>query len=145
MTSEVEIAGNVYVITRLPARKQLHIARRLLPVAESLIPLLASSSDTVNVFDAMGAMADTVGRLPDNDVDYVIDHCMEAVKIKSGMGLQNVVAMTPQGARPMFEHLDDMAIQLRLVFEVIKENLQNFSFDLLLPSLAGKAISTSTS
>lgn len=136
MTSEVEILGNTYVISRLSARKQLHIARRLLPVAESLIPLLASAGDSINVFDAMGAMADTVGKLPDDDVDYIIDHCLEAVRIKSGMGLQNVIAMTPQGSRPMFEHVDDMAVQLRLVFEVIRENLQNFSFDLLLPSLA---------
>jgi hypothetical protein len=134
MTSEVEISGNVYVISRLPARKQLHIARRLLPVAESLIPLLANAEGTVNIFDAMGAMADTVGKLPDDEVDYIIDHCLEAVKMKSGMGFHNVVAMTPQGSRPMFEHVDDMAIQLRLVFEVIKENLSNFSFDLLLPS-----------
>jgi len=139
VTTEVEISGNVFVISRLPARKQLHIARRLLPVAESLIPLLASSGDRVNFFDAIGAMADTVGKLPDEEVDYIIDHCMEAVKIKSGMGLHNVVTMTPQGARPMFEEIDDMSIQLRLVFEVIKENLQNFSFDLLLPSLAGNA------
>jgi len=108
VTTEVEISGNVFVISRLPARKQLHIARRLLPVAESLIPLLASSGDRVNFFDAIGAMADTVGKLPDEEVDYIIDHCMEAVKIKSGMGLHNVVTMTPQGARPMFEEIDDM-------------------------------------
>ena len=87
-------------------------------------------------------MADTVGKLPDAEVDYIIDHCMEAVKIKSGMGLHNVMAMTPQGARPMFEELDDMTIQLRLVFEVIKENLSSFSFDLLLPSLAANATQT---
>ena len=107
-----------------------------------MIPLLASSGDRVNFFDAIGAMADTVGKLPDAEVDYIIDHCMEAVKIKSGMGLHNVMAMTPQGARPMFEELDDMTIQLRLVFEVIKENLSSFSFDLLLPSLAANATQT---
>ena len=132
--SEIEIAGNIYSIAKLPARKQLHIARRLLPVADVLVHLMTVHDGELPLMQALGALADTVGKLSDADFDYILDHCLEAVRRKSGLGFQAVAMVTPQGSRLLFEDLDDMSIQLRLIWEVIRTNLENFSLDLLLPS-----------
>lgn len=110
--NEVEVGGHKYRVGKLDARQQIHIWRRLAPVVTAmggiagmrgLIPAAGAGGETEGVAgasdgeDAPGMSAETVmrlaamvepvldviARLPDHEVDYLIDHglrvCMRQV------------------------------------------------------------------
>jgi hypothetical protein len=147
--SEIEIAGQAYLCGKMPARKQFHVARRLTPIIKHLTPLFAARPQiltqdsngalvpqfgAINIFDGIAALTDTIGEISDDDADYVIDNCLAVVKFNSGGGWAPLTA--PNGGL-MLQQADDLATQLRLVWEVLSENLSNFSFERLLPSQTG--------
>ena len=59
---------------RLNAFQQLHVVRRLAPVTERLVALAGSAGDP-EAF--LGPLARTVGELPDADVDYILNACLD--------------------------------------------------------------------
>jgi hypothetical protein len=144
---EFELSGHKYVVTKLKAKQQFHIVRRLLPVMKSFAPLIERAAEqmrdlpqntdrsklNLNVDDseAIAMLLDAIENLTDESSDFIIDMCLNAV--------QRVVH-TPEGARLqpitvngrlLFEELDDLAVQIRIVWEVLSNNLANFSFDQL--------------
>lgn len=64
---------------RLNAFQQLHVVRRLAPVTERLVALAGSAGDP-EAF--LGPLARTVGELPDVDVDYILNACLDVTQIR---------------------------------------------------------------
>jgi hypothetical protein len=154
--SEVEIAGQKYLCEKMRARKQFHVARRLTPIIKHLTPLFANQTQMlvagengvllpmisgISIFDGIAALSDTITEISDADADYVIDNCLDVVRFQSGSGW---AALRAPGAAPgtgfMLQAADRLDVQLRLVWEVLVENLSNFSFETLLPSQTGNGL-----
>ncbi len=145
--SEVEIDGMTFLCNKLPTRKQLHVAKRILPVLKGLQPLFAGGNQRlvsggngvnpmqvvpdISIIDGLAALTDTLGMMPDSDMDFIVDNCLDMVKWKQGdrwMPLRQGSAMMVQAVS------DDLATQLRLVWEVLNESLSSFSLEKLLNS-----------
>ena len=149
--SEVEIAGQIYLTGKMPARTQFHVVRRMAPVLKGIAPLFARMNGNgamlvqdvetgqmvpagISLFDGLAAITDTIGMMSDADANYVIDRCLETVRFRSG---ERWAPLMAPGGGLMLQHADDLAVQLRLVWEVLADNLQNFSLETLLPSQSG--------
>lgn len=72
--------------------------------------------------------------LSDADIDFVMDTCLDVVRYRSGERYERLRA--PGGVLMLPAAADDLAVQLRLVWEVLVTSLQNFSLATLLPSTA---------
>lgn len=97
--AEVEVGGHTYRLGKLDARKQLHVFRRLSPLIASaggIASLVAARASMVRPegegpsLEQMGAIAGMIGpvlnvlaSLPDDEVDYVIDTCLQVVSRKN--------------------------------------------------------------
>ena len=117
---------------RLNAFQQLHVVRRLAPVTERLVALAGSAGDP-EAF--LGPLARTVGELPDADVDYILNACLDVTQIRQDTGgfarlRVNGVVMFPL----------DLTMLLGIAAHVLKDNLSGFFADLpsvLRPVLRG--------
>lgn len=134
--SEIEIGGTLYQCNKIsPARRQYHVMRRLLPAIGEFVNLFTAQQAGIEVPDGewMGAVARAVPTLSDADSDYVLDNALAFVRFKSGDRWAPLTASNGSGL--MLDALvDDLATQLRLVFEVLRESLENFSVERLLGS-----------
>ena len=109
---------------RLNAFQQLHVVRRLAPVTERLVALAGSAGDP----EAFR----TVGELPDADVDYILNACLDVTQIRQDTGgfarlRVNGVVMFPL----------DLTMLLGIAAHVLKDNLSGFFADL--PSVLNRA------
>ncbi len=142
MMSEVEIAGQHYLIGKLDARQQFKVVKRLAPVIQGLLPIwqVLQQSDRSEVdpvvlgLHAVTALSNTINMLNDDDSDYVIDMCLGVVKFQSPGGGWAPLRAGNGTSRVMFEPADNLAVQMRLLWEVLYENLRNFSLETLLPT-----------
>jgi hypothetical protein len=141
--SEVLVNGQAYLIGKLNARQQLHIVKRLAPVLQGLLPIWAMiqrnevGEISVNELGmhAAAVISQTIGSMSDEASDYVLDLCLSAVKFKSPVGNWAPLRMGNNGSgQVMLDAADDLAVQMRLLWEVLYENLQNFSLEVLLPT-----------
>jgi hypothetical protein len=147
--SEIQINGDIFLCGRMNARKQFHVARRLTPIINHLVPLMNGTPMLVNdgtgtmvpslgnlgIVQAIAAISDTIRELPDADADYVIDTCLDAVKFRSGNSWAPLRAPgSPPGGGLMLGSADRFDTQMRLVGEVLWENLSDFSLETVLPS-----------
>jgi hypothetical protein len=119
-----EVNGHQYSAGKLDAKRQLHIVRRLLPVLGGAMDgngaFLASG-----VPDLKGAL-NTLGSLPDEQFDYVVDHCLAVTKRRDGEIWAAVSSLAPNGSRNlMYSDIDLVAIGT-IVFHVLRRNLSRF-------------------
>ena len=151
--SEVTINGQEYLIGKLNARQQLMIVKRLAPVLQGLLPIWAmiqqSESGQLSPnelgFHAAVAISNTISSLSDNDTDFVLDMCLSAVKFKSPVGNWAPLRAGNNGSgMVMLEKADDLAVQMRLLWEVLYENLRNFSLETLLPASIHQSLTSGT-
>lgn len=130
--------GHTYELGRLDAKKQFHLTRRLAPIflsgGAAAVKLGGSDED---MFKVMQALIDPVSSMKDEDIDYIIDSCLDVVKRKiSDKG------WAPVRANGMLMYADlDMATMVQLTVKVMVENLGGF-FALL---SAGNASASGTS
>lgn len=137
--SEVEIDGEVYQCNRMPTRVQFHVGRRILPVIAALLAAQATVVDgdgnlaleQISPADAIASLMANVGSLSDADLDYVIDHALNAVRWRSG---GSYVPLRASNGGLMNMKADDLATQMRLLWEVLVTSMGNFSVDKLQPS-----------
>ena len=106
---------------RLNAFQQLHVVRRLATVTERLVALAGSAGDP-EAF--LGPLARTVGELPDADVDYILNACLDVTQIRQDTG---GLVMFPL----------DLTMLLGIAAHVLKDNLSGFFADL--PSVLNRA------
>ena len=140
--SEVTLNGQQYLIGKLNARQQWHIARRLLPFISQFMPLIGAIQRAQQEPDVpmnppleiqlLAAVSGTMSAMSEPDVDYILDHCLAAIRFRSGTG--NWAPLAPNGARMLAsDAADAFDVQVRLVGEVLYANLSNFSLENALP------------
>lgn len=115
---EFEYKGQSYKASKLDARSQFHIARRLAPVFAELSGVMDSDTQSV-----VASVASAIAELKDDDADYVIFGLLKAVqrKAQQGLGWAQVTANNVI----MFDDID-MATMLYLVWQALMVNFQDF-------------------
>ena len=148
MPSEVEVNGQSYLIGKLNARQQLHIVKRLAPVIQGLLPIWTYiqqsqrgevSAGEVGMHAAV-ALSNTIGMLSDEASDYVLDMCLSVVRFRTPAGTYTSLRAGNGTGGIMLEEADDLAVQMRLLWEVLYANLGNFSLETLLPTSLHQAM-----
>jgi hypothetical protein len=146
--SDIEISGQAYRCGRMSTRTQLHVVKRLIPVMQGLLPLFQSATQhrlisdengvmvpdfsSVSIVEALAALSNTVSMLSDDDADYILDAALDCVHWRQG---QRWVPLRGPGRILLNSDADDLATQLRLLWEVLTQSLGNFSVETLLPSI----------
>ncbi len=124
--SEITIAKNVYRVGKMNALQQFHVARRLAPVLAtmglSLRQLADGSKMSIEDFlPVLGPVTEILAHMTDEDANYVIFSALSVSERKQGDKFAPVV----NGVNLMFQDLD-LPAMMRLVVEVLKENLGGF-------------------
>lgn len=124
MDEPVTIAGADYRIGKLDARKQLHVARRVMPIMGALVGLMQAQGQ-ITVTAALPAMAEQIAAMPDADVDYVVGNCLAVCQRRNDVHGGGWGAVQASNGKLMF---DDIGLpeMLQLVAAVIQENLGSF-------------------
>lgn len=141
--SEIQIGNHWYRCLRMPTRIQFHVVKRLMPVLQGLAPIFSLAQGRlvqdangqiipgdINGFETIAALANTVGMMTDADADYVLDAALSAVQWRSA---DRWVPLRGQGGGFLNSDADNLDVQLRLLWEVLRESLANFSLETLLP------------
>lgn len=131
----IEINGDKYEAMMMTPREQMHVLRRLTPLVgtmgEGVLALLDDSKNKADVFKTLaaqiGPLTEAIAFLPDELVDYVLDTCLTHVRTQrpGADGWFPIYVRSGKTAVRMYKDIDGM-LELRLVSEVIKENLSGF-------------------
>ena len=140
---EFTIKGTVYRAGKLDAFTQLHIVRRLTPCIGKLAALAGGNvklkyGEDGKVVDidgdldvVMTPLADAIIAMSDEDVEYVLNACLEATERKQAGGVW--AALRVKGVT-MFDGLT-LPVLIQIAYYIIRENLADFFGEL--PSLSG--------
>lgn len=124
--SEITIAKMNYRIGKLDALQQFHVARRLAPILATMGITLhqLSSGAGMSLEDfmpALGPVSEIMSQMSDADTNYIIFSCLAVTQREQSGKWAPVV----NGQSLMFQDLD-LPAMMRLVVEVLKENLGDF-------------------
>lgn len=132
----ITVAGKSYRVGKLNAMRQFHIVRRLGPmliVAGVSVELLnqGMKADLNDMVAMAGPVMEFLARMTDEDVDYVLMSSLGAAQRASTVGDTTAWSpvVSPDGRTMMFDDLD-MPAMVRVVLEVLRFNLANFSLGL---------------
>ena len=148
-TTTLEINGNTYRISRLPAMQSMHIDRKLARVLPRLLPLLLAllktqggtpagdgenppdhlallSTDTSMLAEAAQPMADALAEMPDADMEYIVNSLMSQVMLKQGGTW--AAAWSQETGDSMFDSIITKQVIWQLVLAGLKLNLSGFTF-----------------
>lgn len=143
--AEIKLDEGVFVTNRLNATEQFHVFIKLAPLISSFIKLrltirtarkAAETDDErrLKLGENIDALARALSQTPKADVDFILSTCLMACQKRVGGGLAQVWVLngglSDQGL--------SLLTMLRLVWEVLEENLSSFfeSAALILGSLA---------
>jgi hypothetical protein len=121
---EIEIDSNIYRIGKLNAKQQFHLMRRITPILISYADIDSSNNlekSLKQTLMAMKPIMDAIAAMSDSDSEYVIDLCLSACEIQDGSRFQKISV----NGSMLYSHID-MTTMMKLVKEVISENLGNF-------------------
>lgn len=126
--SIIEVKGNKYECGRLSAVTQFHVTRRLGPVlvvAGISIEMIRTGMKLAldDLVSMAGPVIEVLSKMSDADTNYILTACLSAVKRESAGKFAPITA--DKSLDLMFADID-MPTMLRLVVEVLKENLGNF-------------------
>lgn len=116
-----------YRVGKLNALQQFHITRRLMPALAAVglsfqaLKEASQGKDGGGIMEAVEKASEVLAKMTDDDANYVIFTCLGAVTRLSGAGYAKI----SQGQALAFEDID-MMIMIRLVVEVVRQNLQGF-------------------
>ena len=110
---DLTIGARTFTTGKLDAFKQLHVARRLMPVLTQMSGGLA---------DSLPKMAEALATMSDSDVDYIIGACLKVTRLHQPSGLAPLVNGHGQ---LMFQDLELDAL-IQIASAVIRENLGGF-------------------
>lgn len=120
---EFEINGVQYRAQTMDARRQFHVARRLSSVLSPSADAIngVKDSDSKGAFiAAVNSFVDAVSKLPDDQLDYVIDACLDTVSRKDGTQWSPI----RRGGAMMYDL--DLYTQGAIVWHVVKGALDGF-------------------
>lgn len=119
----VEIEGQRYVIGKMNAMTQFHVARKLAPVLSAMGVSASQIGDKQTDLGAMlGPIMDVVATMDDATVEFIINNCLAVVRRIDGERAQVVRSSSGQ---MMYADIE-MTTMVRLAVEVIKDNLGGF-------------------
>jgi hypothetical protein len=81
---QVTVKDNLYSLSKLPAIKQFHVARRIAPLLTELAPLLKKG--TTDPLDALIPAVNALQKLSDDDSEYVLYSLLNCASIKQPAG-----------------------------------------------------------
>lgn len=119
--STLQIDDKTFVIGRLTARQQFHVARRLAPVIAAIVR--ADGVTTENVMNSLSDVAVALSDIKDADADYIMDTCMGVVKYRDSTANTDFTLLVNKNMR--YDWVD-LPMMLRLTSAVVKENLAGF-------------------
>lgn len=99
--NELEINGQKYKFAKIDALKQFHIVRRLAPIIGELLSAVGPSfkegqavlNDEEQFTKALGPIAGAIGKLSDEEANYVLFSLLGSVqRHQAGGGWANIVA-----------------------------------------------------
>ena len=125
--ADLTINGAEYVTGKMNAIKQFHVTRRLMPVLGSL-----ASANGKDLVDMLPALAESIGKMPDEDAEYVLFACLDVARRKQSNGLAPVRAAN---GGLMFDDID-LAAMMQISAAVLQENLGGFFGEILAGSAA---------
>lgn len=100
--TEVTLGEHRYVIGRLDTFRQLHVARRLGTVVGAVLQTLTKGEGGASLGESLEPIMLALGRMSDDDVNYVVKSCLAVVSRRQGDSLAPV--QTP-GGQLMFEDI----------------------------------------
>jgi len=124
---EIDIDDMKFQLWPLPAKDQFHVFRRVAPLLAGLgegFSAVASESgedaemNDSNMVKLMTPLFDVLSKMEDSACDYIIDKCLNRVRIFNGM---QWVPLTV-GGRIQFEDKIDMTVMMRLTVEMLTHN-----------------------
>lgn len=128
MAAEFEFGGRTYLIGKMGPRDQLHVLRRVMPLLSPILLSLkqAQSGVPFNKIGMMIVMSEDLAKIPDDQLNYVIDTCLSVVEVKTdGKPLKLMV-----NGRSMFGEMD-LPTMIQVMWAVLMENLRPFLSGLL--------------
>ncbi len=136
MSQELDLNGHRYSIGKLSAKQQFHVSRRIAPIVPTLIPVFVRlaagvrgiTEDPGGMADVLQPLADGLAAMKDEDADYVLDTCMQAVQRKQEHGWTAIWSASQRV--PMFQDID-LSVMLPLAVRVIVASLGPFIQGLL--------------
>lgn len=133
MSQSFELNGRDYQIEQFAPLKALHVTRKLIPLLSGFgaeIQKIVDSGGKIrpNVGDFLrdlGPGLEGFARLPDEDVNYIVTTSLSVVKVKveGDRGWARLMSASDPTV-PMYEI--DMVTMLRIVWEVLQQNLGGF-------------------
>jgi hypothetical protein len=121
---EFEINGVSYRAATMDARRQFHVARRLSsvlsPSADAIGKLAPDADSKAGFIAAIDGFFEALSTLPDDQLDYVIDACLDTVSRKDG----NAWSPIRRGGAMMYDL--DLYTQGAIVWHVVKGALDGF-------------------
>lgn len=121
---EFEINGVQYRAQTMDARRQFHVARRLSavlsPSADALGKVAPDADSKTNIVAAINGFFDALSSLPDDQLDYVIDACLDTVSRKDGTQWSPI----RRGGAMMYDL--DLYTQGAIVYHVVRGALDGF-------------------
>ena len=118
MADEIKINGHNFLIGRMAVMDKFHVARRLGPV---LSGLMKSAAPGAAPGDMMAGIAAAVAAIPQDDADFVINHCLAVTKyVQDGRPFPVM-----RNDMMMYDFID-LPDMMQIVFAVLQENLGAF-------------------
>ena len=121
---EFEINGVQYRAAAMDARRQFHVARRLSavlsPSADALGKVAPDADSKAGFIAAIDGFFEALSTLPDDQLDYVIDACLDTVSRKDGTQWSPI----RRGGAMMYDL--DLYTQGAIVYHVVKGALDGF-------------------
>lgn len=130
---DFSIDGIEYKAVKVDAVKQFHLARRLSPFLEAIVPLIAKVKAGVikegddATFDALiegyAPFAKMMADMPDDQADYILFGLLACIKRKQGQGLG--YANVTNGNALMYSDINVVQM-MKMAYHAFMENLADF-------------------
>lgn len=131
---DFSIDGIEYKAVKVDAIKQFHLARRLSPFLEAIVPVIAkvkggilAADNPEASFDALlegyAPFAKMMADMPDEQADYILFGLLACVRRKQAQGLG--WANISNGSALMFQDIN-MVQMLQCAYHALMENLADF-------------------
>lgn len=126
--TEFEVNGVQYRASTMDARRQFHVARRLSSVMSTSADAFEYTksgnkrkrSDKTAFVAALNGFVDALSSMPDEQLDYVIDACLDTVSRKDGGAWSPI----RRGGTMMYDL--DLYTQGAIVYHVVRGALDGF-------------------
>lgn len=132
MKTPFPLGDHQYDIGKLNPMKQFHVTRRLLPALATVGMTVAQIKELKSLgdlADLLGPLSGVMAAMKDEDAEYIIFTCLGVVhRVDPSSGKPAPIVVNGQN-RLMYEDIG-MPQMLRLVFEVVAENMGGFMQEL---------------